>query len=115
KDKYAGISGKDVSSAISQVKDIDMPEGMQIIDIVTDEFILDNGKVVQDPVGSLSSSFTVKAQVVLANREYMKQLYNIFRKADIDIDGLVPVTLAERSLVLDGNELNDNIMLLDIG
>ena len=115
KDKYAGISGRDVSSAISQVKDIDIPEGMQIIDIVTDEFILDNGKVVSDPVGSLSSSFTVKAQVVLANKEYMKQLANIFRKADIDIDGLVPVTLAERSLVLDGNELNDNIMLLDIG
>ena len=115
KDKYAGISGKDVCSAISQVKDIDIPEGMQIIDIVTDEFILDNGKVVQDPIGSLSTSFTLKAQVVLANKEYMKQLSNIFRKADIDIDGLVPVTLAERSLVLDGNELNDNVMLLDIG
>ena len=115
KDKYAGISGKDVFTAISLVKDIDVPEGMQIIDIVTDEFILDNGRVVQDPVGSLSSSFTVKAQVILADKEYMKQLANIFRKADIDIDGLVPVTLAERSLVLDGNELNDNIMLLDIG
>ncbi len=115
KDKYAGISGKDVASAISQVKDIDIPEGMQIIDIVTDEFILDNGKVVQDPVGSLSSSFTVKAQVVLASKEYMKQLSTIFRRADIDIDGLVPVTLAERTLVLDGNELNDNVMLLDIG
>lgn len=115
KDKYAGISARDVSSAISQVKDIDVPEGMQIIDIVTDEFILDNGRIVQDPVGSLSSSFVLKSQVVLADREYMKQLANIFRKADIDIDGLVPVTLAERSLVLDGNELNDNIMILDIG
>ena len=115
KDKYAGISGKDVSNAISLVKDIDVPEGMQIIDIVTDEFILDNGKTVQDPVGSLSSNFTIKAQVVLAEKEYMKQLSNIFRKADIDIDGLVPITLAERSLVLDGNELNDNVMLLDIG
>ena len=81
-----------------KVKDIDMPEGMQIIDIVTDEFILDNGKVVQDPVGSLSSSFTVKAQVVLANREYMKQLSNIFRKADIDIDGLVPVNACRKKL-----------------
>ena len=115
KDKYSGISGKDVSSAISLVKDIDVPEGMQIIDIVTDEFILDNGKVVADPIGSLSSSFTIKAQIVLADREYMKQLASIFRKADIDIDGLVPVTLAERTLMLDGNELNDNVMLLDIG
>lgn len=115
KDKYAGISGRDVSSAISQVKDIDVPEGMQIIDIVTEEFMLDNGRIVQDPIGSLSSSFTLKSQIVLADREYMKQLANIFRKADIDIDGLVPVTLAERSLILDGNELNDNVMILDIG
>ena len=115
KDKYAGISTKDVYTALSQVKDIDIPDGKQIIDIVTDEFILDNGKAVQDPVGSLASSFTVNAQVVLADKDYMKQLSNIFRKIDIDIDGLVPVTLAERSLVLDGNELDDNVMLLDIG
>ena len=115
KDKYAGISTKDVYTALSQVKDIDIPDGKQIIDIVTDEFILDNGKAVQDPVGSLASSFTVNAQVVLADKDYMKQLSNIFRKIDIDIDGLVPVTLAERSLVLDGNELKDNVMLLDIG
>ena len=115
KDKYAGVSARDVLAALSQVKDIDMPEGKQIIDIVADEFILDNGKSMQDPVGSLSSSFTVKAQVILADKEYMRQLSNIFRKVDIDIDGLVPLTLAERSLMLDGNELNDNIMLLDIG
>ncbi len=115
KDKYAGISSKDVFNSITQVKDIDIPEGKQIIDIVTDEFILDNGKSVQDPVGSLSTNFTLKAQVILAEKDYMRQLSNIFRKVDIDIDGLVPITLAERCLVLDGNELNDNIMLLDIG
>lgn len=115
KDKYSGISTKDVYSGLSQIKDIDVPEGKQIIDIVTDEFILDNGKSVQDPVGSLSSNFTIKAQVVLADKDYMRQLSSIFKKVDIDIDGLVPVTLAERSLVLDGNELNDNVMLLDIG
>ena len=115
KDKYAGISSKDVFSGLSQVKDIDVPEGKQIIDIVTDEFILDNGKSVQDPIGSLGSSFTIKAQVILVEKEYMKTLSNICRKANLDIDGLVPITLAERSLLLDGNELNDNIMLLDIG
>lgn len=115
KDKYAGISSKDVFTAITQVKDIDIPEGKQIIDIVTDEFVLDNGKSIQDPIGSLSTNFTLKAQVILTDKDYMRQLSSIFRKVDIDIDGLVPTTLAERSLVLDGNELNDNVMLLDIG
>ncbi len=115
KDKYAGISTKDVASSIMQVKDIDVPEGKQIIDIVENQFILENGKVVSDPVGNLSGSFTLKAQVILADKEYMRQLASIFRKADLDIDGLVPITLAERTLVLDTNELNDNIMLLDVG
>lgn len=69
----------------------------------------------EDPVGSLSSTFTLKAQIILADRDYVKQLYSIFRKADIEIDGLVPVTLAERNLVFDTNELNDNVLLLDIG
>ena len=115
KDKYAGISVKDVTSSILQVKDIDIPEGKQIIDIVENQFVLENGKVVQDPVGSLSGLFTLKAQVILADKEYMRQIASIFKKSDLDIDGLVPITLAQRSLALDNNELNDNVMLLDIG
>ena len=115
KDKYAGISVKDVSSSIMQVKDVEVPEGKTIIDIVPDCFILEDGKSVTDPVGNLSSNFTLNAQVLLADKDYVKQLINIFRKAGLDIDGLVPVTLAERNVMLDNNELNDNVMLLDIG
>ena len=42
-------------------------------------------------------------------------MHSIFKKAGVELDGMVPITLAERNLVLDRNELNDNIMLLDIG
>ena len=115
KDKYAGISAKDVGSAILQVKDIEIPEDKTLIDIVPDRFILDNGSVVEDPIGNLSSSFTLKAQIILAEKEYVRQLSNIFRKAGIEIDGIVPIALAERNVVLDNNELSDNILLLDIG
>jgi len=45
----------------------------------------------------------------------MKQLSSIFKKAGLEIDGVVPTSLAERNLVLDTNELNDNVMILDIG
>ena len=115
KDRYSGISLKDVSSALMQVKDIDIPDGKSIIDIVTDKFILDDGKIVQDPVGNLSASFNLNAQIILAEKDYIRQISSIFRKANIEIDGLVPESLAQRNLILDVNELNDNIMLLDIG
>ena len=115
KDKFAGISLKDVQSAIMQAKDIEIPEGKTIIDIVPSEVILDNGKVVTDPIGNLSSNFTLKAQVILANKDYVRQLTSIFKRVGIEIDGIVPTALAEKNLVLDSNELYDNVMLLDIG
>ena len=115
KDKYSGISVKDVQSAMMQVKDIEIPEGKSLIDIVPDKITLENGTVVTDPVGSLSSSFTISAQVILAEKDYVRQLNTIFKRAGLEIDGIVPITLAERNLILDSNEMHDNIMLLDIG
>lgn len=115
KDKYAGISTKDVTSAILQIKDIDVPDDKVLIDIIANEFSLDNGRIIDDPVGSLSSAFTVKGEVVLADKEYVKKLTSVFKKANIEIDGIVANVLAERGLILDKNELRDNVMILDIG
>lgn len=115
RDKYSGISLRDVQTAIMQVKDIDIPEGKVYIDIVPDKFVLDTGKTTEDPIGSLSSNFTLKAQVILADKEYVRQISSIFKKAGIDVDGLVPTTLAQRNLILDSNELHDNVMILDMG
>ena len=115
KDKYSGISVRDVQNAIIQVKDIEIPEGKTLIDIVPDKITLENGTVVSDPVGSLSASFTIDAQVILAEKDFVRQLTSIFKKAGLEIDGIVPITLAERNLILDKNEMHDNIMLLEIG
>lgn len=115
RDKYAGISLKDVTNSIMQVRDIEIPEDEVLIDIVPNKFILEDGSIMEDPIGRLSASFTLNAQLILAKKDYVKKLTSIFRKVGIEIDGIVPNTLVERNLVLDNNELNDNIMLLDIG
>ena len=115
KDKFAGISIRDVASAIIQVRDIEIPEDKVLIDIVPDKFILEDGKAVEDPVGKFSSNFTLTAQIILADKNYVKKISSIFKKAGIEVDGVVPIALAERNLVLDTNELNDNVMGLDIG
>ena len=115
RDKFVGISSRDVSSGLMLVKDIELPENKTIIDIVPENFVLDDGHVVSDPVGAFSSSFTLNAEIIIADKEYVKQLHQIFKKADLEIDGIIPNTLAQRNLILDNNELNDNIMLLDIG
>lgn len=115
KDRFAGITSKDLNSAMLQIRDIDIPEDEVIVDIIVNKFILDNGRVVEDPVGALSSTVTVSAQIILADKNYVRQITNIFKKANIEVDGIIPNVLAQRSLILDVNELNDNVMILDIG
>ena len=115
KDKFAGISTRDLNSAMLQVRDIELPDDKVIVDVIANEFSLDNGRIIDDPVGALSSTFTVKGQVILADKDFVRQLGNIFKKAGIEIDGIIPNVLAERKLILDKNELNDNVMILDIG
>ena len=114
KDKYAGISVKDVAASIAQVKDIEIPEDKVLIDIVPSEFVLEGGEIVDDPVGNLSSAFTLNGQVILAEKEYVTKLRNVFRKIGIEIDGIVPNILAQRNVILDTNELNDNLIILDV-
>ena len=115
KDKYTGISIKDIATSIIQVREIEIPDDKVLIDIVPDKFILDNGDVTDDPVGKISNRFTLTAQVILADKDYVKKFATLFKKAGIEIDGIVPTALAERNLVLDSNELNDDVLLLDIG
>ena len=115
KDKFAGISVRDINSGLMLVKDIELPENKTIIDIVPENFILEDGQMVSDPIGAFCSAFTLNAEIIIADKDYVKQLQQIFKKADLEIDGIIPNTLAQRNLILDNNELNDNIMILDIG
>ena len=115
KDKFAGISQKDLQNAVMQVKDIEIPDNKVLIDVAINQVVLDNGRIIADPVGSFASSFTVTGQVILAEKDYIRKLTSIFKKAGVEIDGIIPVALAERNLVLDKNELYDNVMLLDVG
>ena len=78
KDKYAGISTKDVASSIIQVKDIDVPEGKNIIDIVADQFILEDGKIVGKGTH----------QELMKNNETYRQIaLSQLSKEELDIEG----------------------------
>lgn len=115
KDRLESISQKDVLDSIKMVREIEMPDEFVLVDIVPDKFVLEDGKIVEDPIGNYGSKFTLVAQLVLANKEYVKKIQGICKELGIETDGFVPITLAERNLVLDTNEFSDNVMILDIG
>jgi len=110
-----GISITDVENVIMAVKDINAPENKGLIDLVPSKFILKNDKEIKDPVGNISNTLELEAQLVFADKDFIKEYSSIVKKAGIEIDGFVPSILAERQIVLDNSELDANVLLLDIG
>lgn len=115
KDKYSGISERDVTSLLLAAKMLELPHGKCVIDLVINSFTLDDGKVVEDPVGNFSSFVKLDADIVIADEEYLKILKNVFKKVDIEIDGYIPAALAQKNLILEEHEQKDNVMIIDIG
>lgn len=115
KEKYAGISVREVQCAMTQLKDIDIQEKHTFIDIIIDNIYLEDGSKTQDPIGCMSGSFTMSAQVILAEKEYVKKINTLFKKAGLDVDGVVAETIAQRKIILDTNEFLENVMIIDIG
>lgn len=114
-DKYSGISILDVQEAILAVKDINIPDDKALIDLVPSKFVLKNGQELKDPVGNISDTLELEAELVFADKNFIKEYASVVKKAGLEIDGFVPSILAERQIVLDNSELDDNILLLDIG
>lgn len=114
-DPYAGISIADVENVIMSVKDINVPDNKVLIDLVPSKFILKNDREIKDPIGNISNTLELEAQLIFADKDFIKEYSSVIKKAGIEIDGFVPSILAERQIVLDNSELDANILLLDIG
>lgn len=113
-DKYAGVSQKDIDTIIRSVGKIQMPEGMQIIDIVPSKFITES-RVTDDPIGIFSDFLEAELDVIIADKIAVKDIGMSMQKAGLQIDGIVTNGFAMKNIVLTDEEKSEGVLLIDIG
>ena len=114
KDKYEGVTQKDIDEIISSVALAELPEGFQIIDIVPNKFVTDT-KVVADPIGIYTKTLSADLDVIVAEKNIVKTISLAMKKAGLEIDGIIANGLAMKDLVLNGEEEQNGVLLLDVG
>lgn len=113
-DKYAGVSQKDIDTIIRNVGKIQLAEGQQIIDIVPSKFITES-RVTDDPIGIFSDFLEAELDVIIADKNAVKNIGIAMQKAGLQIDGIVVNGYAMRDIVLTEEEKANGVLLLDIG
>ena len=113
-DKYAGVSQENIDDIIKGAATVSLPEDYQIIDVVPTRFITDT-KVTDDPIGIFTKTLSAELDLLVAKKDIVKTISSAMQKAGLKIDGIVTNGFAIRDIVLDEEELQNGVLLLDVG
>lgn len=111
-----GMSIKDIYNSYSRAQmAVNMTNNEQIIDLLPIEYTVNGRKYKEEPIGAFCKSFSLEAQVVIANGEYIAGVQRVLKLAGLRLDGLILETLATSNIVLMPEEKDMGVLLVDIG
>ena len=111
-----GMSINDIYNSYSRAQmAINMSNNEQIIDLLPIEYTVNGRKYKEEPIGAFCKSFSLEAQVVIANGEYIAGVQRVLKLAGLRLDGLILETLATSNIVLMPEEKDMGVLLVDIG
>lgn len=111
-----GMSINDIYNSFSRAQmAVNMSNNEQIIDLLPIEYTVNGRKYKEEPIGAFCKSFSLEAQVVIANGEYIAGVQRVLKLAGLRLDGLILETLATSNIVLMPEEKDMGVLLVDIG
>ena len=111
-----GMSINDIYNSYSRAQmAVNMSNNEQIIDLLPIEYTVNGRKYKEEPIGAFCKSFSLEAQVVIANGEYIAGVQRVLKLAGLRLDGLILETLATSNIVLMPEEKDMGVLLVDIG
>ncbi len=110
------IAKLDISNVVSLVRKQNIPGNNAIVDIVPDEFILDNGeRYANPPFGKKSESITIKAKIHTLPEGLLVFYKNLVQHEDFRISGESVSTYCLAEWIKTMPDLPTSYILLDMG
>ncbi|MCL2163137.1 MAG: cell division protein FtsA [Oscillospiraceae bacterium] len=109
------IQKKDVDRLMYLIRSIDVPEDIQIIDIMPRQYIIDGISGISEPVGMVGVTIELEADIVTGKITSIANFIRCIEASGIKIDGLVVSAQALSEVMLSPEEMDMGVILLDIG
>jgi len=109
------IQKKDIDRLMYAVRDIEVPEDIQIIDIIPRQYIIDGYGGIAEPIGMVGVTIELEADIITGRITSISNIIKCIENAGIRIDGLVVSAQALSEIMLSPEEMDMGVILLDIG
>lgn len=113
--KNGEVTEADVRNVLAAARAIPIPEGMQILHVLPQFFVIDSHERVHNPVGMHGIRLEVQAHIIMGAIASVQNLVKCCEMASVKVTDIVLEQLASACAVLSDDEENIGVCVLDIG
>lgn len=109
------VETKDLDNAIHIARSIKLPDGLETLHIIPQEYKLDNLPATKNPLGLSGMRLQARAHLIACPHDWLRNLKNAVERSKLKIDQVVFSGLASSYSVLTEDEKELGVCLIDIG
>jgi len=114
-DEDKEISMEEIDSLTQNMYKLSMAPGEEIIDVIPQDYIIDNESGIREPVGMLGNTLEANFHIIIGQTASAKNIYKCIKKADLEMVNLILEPIASAEAVLSDEEKEAGVVLVDIG
>ncbi len=109
------ITQEDIEFLNNSMYNLSMSPGEEIIDVIPQDYIIDDEQGVKEPIGMLGNSLEANFHIIIGQTAAAKNIYKCVRKAGLEVVDLILEPIASAESVLSEEEKEAGVVLVDIG
>ena len=111
----AEITVDDVARVLEAAQAVSIPANRRILHIEPKSYAVDEQRGIKNPVGMTGIRLEVEAHIITGHIQHVKNLEKCIDQAGVDIDALVPSTIAAAEATLTKRQKELGVVVIDIG
>ncbi len=109
------ITVEDIARVLDAAQAVSIPSNRRILHIEPKSYAVDEQKAIKNPVGMTGIRLEVEAHIITGQIQHVKNIEKCIDQAGVDIDALVPATIAISEAVLTKRQKELGVVTIDVG
>lgn len=109
------ITMEDVGRVLDAAQAVSIPSNRRILHIEPKTYTVDEQRGIKNPVGMTGIRLEVEAHIVTGHIQHVKNIEKCVDQAGVDVDELVPATIAAAEAVLTKRQKELGVVVIDVG
>jgi cell division protein FtsA len=105
----------DINRVLEAAQAVNMPSNRRILRIIPKSFSIDDQRGIKNPVGMIGVRLEVDAHIITGQSTIVKNVEKAVNQAGVDIDDIIPASLASAEAVLSRRQKELGVLVVDVG